>query len=78
MLKFSLFCNLVIIKIEANAKIAEKIDWIRNGLVKERKHEKTNIDMVVSINLIDIFDVAFKLVIRERKIKLRTEKIPSV
>jgi hypothetical protein len=73
-----LFCNLVIIKIEANAKIAEKIDWIRNGLVKERKHEKTNIDMVVSINLIDIFDVAFKLVIRERKIKLRTEKIPSV
>jgi hypothetical protein len=73
-----LFCNLVIIKIEANAKIAEKIDWIRNGLVKERKHEKTNIDMVVSINLIDIFDVAFKLVIRERKIKLRIEKIPSV
>ena len=51
---------------------------MRNGLVKESKNVKININISVDINLRDVFEIAFKLLNRNRKIRLKTEKIASV
>ena len=51
---------------------------MRNGLVRESRNDRAKIDIHTSRNLIDIFDVVFKLSKRNRNIKVRVEKSPSV